>query len=470
MEPTRDGIRYYVLGPTAAMPRLGEDASVAVRGFMLVKLDGSDEGNGAAPGGGGEMGSTFHPAIVELGGEGPASETLGAIVGEDIVVAREREVLDEIAGWGNEVMGIDGFLDQRPGGAKEGAGKLLLHLHNPTKESLDLSLRMASTKFLASPSRRDAANPYVEGLDLPWDLTTGHIIRHLAPGQTDGWPIGFERSSGEAEAATSQAAPAPAEEAVSGGGIAPPQMEIVVRWSDPRSRVHEVVLKRRAGMAPAARVTVAKSGEGLWKGAASGNAYAWEVRGDEPRKLNPTWQMTADAERFYVRVQADDGVHSYWPQMVVDRAWGGPASDAVKVTFAAEASAKGAQEVWLFPFAPRGSELWTGTGEALLKVDPATGITAQVEATATGYEATLSIPRKLLMGSSAPAPPLPPPPTATPSPAGAKAVKAPHVAATVFMNLTVYDNDEGGRTWQRSWAPQEPAAWGRVDLIEPEKK
>jgi hypothetical protein len=44
------------------------------------------------------------------------------------------------------------------------------------------------------------------------------------------------------------------------------------------------------------------------------------------------------------------------------------------------------------------------------------------------------------------------------------------VAATVFMNLTVYDNDEGGRTWQRSWAPQEAAAWGRVDLIEPEKK
>ena len=60
MEPVQDGIHYYVLGPTAARCREGEDSTEALRHLTLVKFDRGDEG-GAGGGGG------MHLAIVELG-------------------------------------------------------------------------------------------------------------------------------------------------------------------------------------------------------------------------------------------------------------------------------------------------------------------------------------------------------------------------------------------------------------------
>ncbi len=50
-EPTRDGIRYTVVGATAA--RIEQDASVAIRHFTLLKLDDAEGG--------------VHPVIVKLG-------------------------------------------------------------------------------------------------------------------------------------------------------------------------------------------------------------------------------------------------------------------------------------------------------------------------------------------------------------------------------------------------------------------
>jgi hypothetical protein len=425
MEPTRDGIRYYVLGSTAAMPRLGEDAAVAIRGFMLLTFDpheaAAPAGIGSAGGGiakGGSGAGGMHPAIVELGGEGPAIEALGTIVGEDITTAREREVLDQMAGWDNDVMGVDGFIDDRPPSSPADGKPAPLHLHlnNPLNEKVDLSLRMASTNFLATPSRREAANSYVEGFDLPWELSTRHVIRHLEPGAKDGWNIEVTWPSGEdagdapttTAAATGPAtsapvaaapAPLPAASQTTGGGVAPPQMEIVMQWSDPRFRVHEIVLKRHIPIAPAARVKIVRQKDALWNGTATGNAFAWDIRGDEPHKLNPTWQMTADGDRFYLRVQVDDAVHSYWPDMTLDPAWGGLACDAVSIEWSRGAASP--QRIWLVPFAPKGEQLWTNTGigagqSALLRLDPRWGVTADVDTSGTNsYEVTLSIPRSL---------------------------------------------------------------------------
>ena len=88
-EPVREGIRYTVVGATAA--RIDQDAAVAVRHFSVVKFD--EEG--------------VHPALVLLGG----GDGAGAIVGEDFVTARERGVMDAIAGLSNEALGVEGAVD-----------------------------------------------------------------------------------------------------------------------------------------------------------------------------------------------------------------------------------------------------------------------------------------------------------------------------------------------------------------------
>ncbi len=446
MEPVRDGIHYYVLGPTGAAPKWGEDAAAAVRQMMLVKFDSPDA---AGPEG-------MQPAVVTLGGAGTGGQGDAAIVGEEIMTAKDRAMADAIAGWGNDVMGINGVIDERTHEAGQGANGvagimpkegLRLVLNNPLGQPVDIALRMASAGNLAAPWRREEANTFVEGLDLPWELSTAHTLRHLQPGGKDGWAIELTR---EGEMATI-------------GG--PPQVEIVVHWSDSRSQTREVVLKRRVPVASRVEVPVAAavsdeaSGTEGWENAASGSAYAWEIRGDEPRKLTPNWQMTADAERLYVRVRVDDAVHSFWPGMALDGKWGGLASDAVSIAWARGigAAAESVQRIWVVPFGPAGAagsaggaEVWTnrGVGEkqtALMRVDPKWGIKGSVAETRGGYEVMVSLPRGLIFGEGG----------------------GPTVAAV--MNIAVHDNDGAARTWVRSWAKEElgPGGWGLVALTVP---
>ena len=79
-EPVRDGIHYYVLGPTGAAPRRGEDSAAALRHIMLVKFDSPDAA--VARRDASRRSSLWATAGM---GEGGA-----AIVGEDIVTRHER--------------------------------------------------------------------------------------------------------------------------------------------------------------------------------------------------------------------------------------------------------------------------------------------------------------------------------------------------------------------------------------------
>ena len=195
-------------------------------------------------------------------------------------------------------MGIDGLIDERgiaSGGMGDGEKNgLRLALNNPADQAVDIALRMASSGNLAAPWRREESNTFVEGLDLPWELSTLHTLRHLEAGGKDGWAIDLTREG----------------EIANVGG--PPQVEIVVHFSDSHSETREVVLKRRVAVAPRVDVPIVaavpgnRAGTEGWENAASGSAYAWEIRGDEPKKLAPTWQMTADVERLYLRIRVDD--------------------------------------------------------------------------------------------------------------------------------------------------------------------
>src|SRR5262249_31584404 len=150
-----------------------------------------------------------------------------SVMPEDVITAREREVIDAMAGWGNEVMGITGVIDERSGVQMEKG--LKLELKNPfisQSDKVDMALRSASTGFLTG-SGREGANTYVEGLDLPWEMTSAHMLRQLGPGESIAWDLGFER--GEAGSGLDNSPPPP------------PQVDILVHWMDPRGRTHEVI-------------------------------------------------------------------------------------------------------------------------------------------------------------------------------------------------------------------------------------
>ncbi len=171
MEPPRDDIRYFVMGPTSAMPRLGEDSTVAVRGVMLLKLE--PEAGKESPGGG------VHAALLRLGGGGGGGEG-EPIVPEEAVQAQERHVIDTIATWGDDIIGVDGLIDQR-GGAEAAKSDLHVRMKNPLADPIDLTIHASSARAMggAGDPRREVANMLVEGFDLPWELSTRHILRHL---------------------------------------------------------------------------------------------------------------------------------------------------------------------------------------------------------------------------------------------------------------------------------------------------
>ena len=304
LEPTRDGIRYVEVGPTGA--RISQDASIMPRHFTLLRF-------------GGREGDGVHAAVVQLVNAGNSP----AIAGETLFTAGERAVLDKIAAIPEEVMGVEGVVDDSGAASAGAAGtsKLTMHVGNPLEVPLDVEVRLASTRNLATPTERENANPFVENLDAPWEMDSAHLIRHLAPGAKESWPMSLAWTGG----------------GESGGGKSPAQVEFVVHWRDPRGggggagaeetgRVCTVVLKRRVPVVPRAEVPVegkvSLAGDEGWTNAAQGNAYAWEVRGDELQQRNPEWEMTADGQNVYVRLRVEDGVKSYARPVVIDPRWG----------------------------------------------------------------------------------------------------------------------------------------------------
>ena len=234
---------------------------------------------------------------------------------------------------------------------------------------------------------------------------------------------------------------------------APPELEVVVQWNDPEGRAHRVVLKRRVTTVPSVKLAVTHDAVRLdndtgWDLASHGAAYAWDfgpgsaAGQGRPDKLNPLWEMTADPENVYVRVRAEDDTPSYWPRMAIEPKFGGIASDAVVLAWG---EGQGAQRVWVMPFAPEGERLWTnssvsGKETELLKVRPESGVRAAVERRSGGCTVTLMVPRKLI----------------------------DHGGKEARINISVMDNENGLRTWSRSWAnpAAAPTDWGRVQFLE----
>jgi len=421
-EPAHDGIGYCVVGSTAAAPRGGQTGE-AFRHFTLLKFDANGE---------------LHPALVRLGG---GDEQMPQILGPDVVTAAERKTLESIADLPSAALGVDGVIDDagNPVGAP-----LRFHLDNPLDEAFDLQLRMAAGcgwEFTGTPFQKHITATGVSG---------AHAVAELA----------LKRSRPDADI---------------------PVVEAVLRWPDGRGRVHEVVLPRAVAISPALELAVAEKAIPLdatdWAGASGGRALAWGHEPDRPRKVDPTIVLRADADRVLVQVHVSDATASFWPALQLDPAWGGIASDAVSVAWAK--GDKKVQRVWVLPFAPAIAaatrsaaggtpEIWMNNGlgdkqSPLQRADAKLGIQALVKLETGGYTVTLALPRKLVCDEipaveMGPAIPLltPPPPTT-------------RIAATAFLNVAVYDNDETARTWVKSWTQEDagPDAWARLQLIQP---
>ncbi len=413
------------VGPTGA--RISQDTSIMPRHFTLLRF-------------GGREGDGVHAAVVQLVNAGNSP----AIAGEALFTAGERAVLDRIAAIPEEVMGVEGVVDDS-GVAVAGQSKLTMHVGNPLEVPLDVEVRLASTRNLGTATERENANPFVENFDAPWEMDSAHLIRHLPPGAKESWPMSLAWTGG----------------GESGGGKSPAQVEFVVHWRDPRGggaggteetgRVCTVVLRRRVPVVPHAEIPVegkvSLEGEEGWGNAAQGNAYAWRVRDDELQQRNPEWEMTADGQNVYVRFRVEDGVKSYARPVVIDPRWGGAASDAVNVAWQVEG---GVKRLWVLPFGPKGAELWTNDGvggkqTALRFLDEKSrdGVEMKVEEETSGYRVTMAIPRELVFGLS-----------------------GGGVENGVRVNLAVTNNDDGAETWERSWAKEELGAegWGVVKL------
>jgi len=438
-DPAVDGIDYYELGPTAGAPHAGESTRETLRQIFLFRL---------IPGENGTQGGDVHPSLLQLGDRTPLAGLDSTVVPTSTVTQRERDVMDQIASWGEDVVGVEGSMDlpapappqtapaaTKPEAAPTAASrKMTLHIHNPLTEAIDIQLRLASTQLLATAAEREITHYSAEGLDLPWELDASHLIRHLAPGAKD--TITFTINRPESDAPIVNAAP--------------PELQVVTQWNDAEGRAHNVVLRRRVTTVPSVKLpanhaAVRLDGDQGWEQAVRGAAYAWDFGPEaagRPDHLNPLWEMTADAENVYVRVRAEDDTPSYWPRMALEPKLGGIASDAVVMAWGVGQSA---QRVWVMPFAPEGERLWTNEGLAgkeseLLKIRPESGVRTAVEKRDGGYTVTLAVPRRLVLQ-------------------GAK---------QALVNISVKDNENGLRTWSRSWAnpAAAPADWGHVEFVE----
>ncbi|MCL2645861.1 MAG: hypothetical protein FWD61_02520 [Phycisphaerales bacterium] len=285
-----------------------------------------------------------------------------------------------------------------------------------------MEMRLASAQNLSTATLRENANVFVESFDTPWKLPS--LVRDLPAGVKE-----QHRLHLTASAATE---------------LVPPQVEFVVHWRDDRARMHEVLLKRRVPVVPHAELAETR--------AVKGGTFVWDLRGDEPLKHSPTWEMTWKGENLYMRVHVDDAVQCYAESKALDWKWGGLAGDAVSVAWAAgpKSNAESVQRIWVLPFGANGPELWknSGVGEkqtALVRQENAE-IKAEVQTQKEGYSVMLILPRKMVMRDEK------------------------RGETSCVMNIAVSDNDGGLQTWVRSWAKEElgPPGWGRVALRIPE--
>ena len=195
-----DGMRFYELGPTAAAPHAGESARETLRQILLLRL---------LPGEAAAAGGDVHPSLLQLGDRTPLADLDTGVAPDTTITQHEREMVDRIASWGEDVVGIEGSMEMpsplqpatqaavtKPEAPAAASRKMMLHIHNPLSDPIDIQLRLASTQLLATAAEREITNYSAEGLDLPWELDASHLIRHITPGRT-GHDFLLDQSSGE---------------------------------------------------------------------------------------------------------------------------------------------------------------------------------------------------------------------------------------------------------------------------------
>src|SRR6185295_17616747 len=97
------------------------------------------------------------------------------------------------------------------------------------------------------------------------------------------------------------------------------------------------------------------------------------------------------------------------------------------------------------------------TQTPLIRADAAAQVQASLVSDADGYTVTVSVPRKLVKSDQA-----------LPAPVASTQPVRP-VYGMAVINIAVHDNDEGLRTWTRSWANEEVGvgAWAWVSFVGP---
>ncbi|MCL2640708.1 MAG: metallophosphoesterase [Phycisphaerales bacterium] len=338
-----DGIRYTVLGATAA--RIRQDAATEIRGFALLKFD-----------------AAMHASIIGMaGGMGG-----GTIMAPDVITASERAILEKIQAIPNDILGVAGVLDPET----KPDGELKLMLGNPLDVPIRVHVRLASEQHLSTPTLRENANPAIESFDAPWKLATPYLTRDLPAGAKEQHPLHITRSS------------TPHRDRLFMLQLAsqiPPQVEFVVQWKDNRGRTHDILLKRRIPVIPHATL--------LPNTTVKGDTFVWALHGDEPRKRSPTWELTWNGRHLYARIHVDDATQT--PQ------------DAISIAWAAtpESSPQSVQRVLLRPFGPKGHELWqnSGVGAEQTELLPSKeNLDIKVLPHVGGYVATLMLPQRML--------------------------------------------------------------------------
>ena len=395
-DPAVDGIAYFTLGATAAA--IEQDGAEMLRHYTLLKIDSAGK---------------MTVALVQLGG---SAEGKGAnILPADTILAEERALIEQAARIDEKSLGVEGVLEQPVGkdsGKAVEEGPMRLVLANPLSVPIDVEVRLASARNLATATERDNANPFTDSFDLPWELHVAYTMRHLAPGQKEKWRMSLYCKQQRGE-------------------LPPPQVEFVVRFNDSRGRTHQVLLKRRIAVVPAATVPIVKNialgGDNGWHDAYRGSTYAWTPRADEPQKRSADWEMIADDTHLYVRVHVDDDHHVFWPKFT------GPGdllSDAIELTWLSR-TAQGEPartRLVVFPFAEKGKQIWDGYAKP--RDEKAEVIPLHLDVREDRYNVTLAIPRKGIFAAP---------------------------GLTAQMNIAVYDNDGSAKTFVRAWAPPDPS-------------
>lgn len=416
-EPLRDGIQYLILSVTGAAIDQVKTAG-QFNQYLLVKV---------AP-----TGPEF--SIVEP----------GSINGKDFVIRKDRDILDRIVRMDDATMGITGSLDEpvskpavnlNPVGilpavplapAPAPATPLELHLKNPLDVPLTVLVRMASMANLTTQQEKDAANPYTENFDSPWQLNLAQKTFVLKPGESQAAPMSLTWPTTPGQKIT--------------GEVSWPQVELVVTYQDSKGRQVPTVLRRRVPVVP--QVTVPMIGgaptENSWNSAYRGRMHAVTASYSDKTEPSPDLYLLADRETLWLKVHASDSVKSYYPDF--SEPWNLP-SDAVAFSFtpAGESNPAKMVRIVVLPFAANGPQILTNTGAMrqqgkLLPINDKLNVTARVTSRTDAWDLYIGIPRKLLPGGP------------------------------FNANVVVTDNDDSGSSTARAWSRDIPAVMPKITI------